>query len=977
MKNSTRSILITSISLFLIDSVSTQGTTGEMDPSAYKFASSVFEDKCAMCHEEDGKSDDERLNLVDKVWTHGGTFEEIARTIRDGVPDTDMKAHGPIYGDDHVAHLAQYVMLLGERFRHGLTGMMQPDAGPAGMNEPVAGEPGITPDVTLPPLSDLVSLRLHPESPTLWGPDASQRFVVLGTFVDGLERDLSTVCEFSINDPQIASIESGGRIQALADGNTLLSVEVAGLQIKTDIAIEGTGTTRPFSFARDIAGILTKQGCNAADCHGGVKGRGGLKLSINALYPADDYEWIVQGGIYQVLSPEPKGGERTPRINSEDPEKSLLLLKPTYQVDHEGGKRFSVDSEDHATIVEWIRNGARYEEGDAAQVQIKRLEVFPKEAVLDQQGKHQLVVTALLPNGRREDVTDQVNFATQNKEVVRVSRDGLVAAMGIGETDIVIRASGQVASARFGVINKTIPDYPQLSSHNFIDDHIFAKLKKFHIIQSDLSSDSEFLRRLCLDMTGTLPPPNRVREFLADEDPDKRGKLIEILLESPEYEDYWTFRFCELFRLGPQFPLAESQLYWAWIREGIVKNKPYDQIARERIDAVGYSPGPSRFKSSLDKTSRLEKLMGEELRVFMGRRLECAQCHNHPFDPWSQDQFWGMTAFYARSTTADMERVIYDDPEGQEFDWGQDGIEDLRFIKAINPRTKQEIPPTYLDGKVLEEDLRDDPRRALATWLTSHPYFAEAIVNRMWSYFFGRGIVDPVDDFKLTNLPTHPELLAALAKDFRENGHDLKHLVRLITNSKTYQLSSIPNETNAHDTLNYSRSLPRPLGPEELLDSISATAGVPFDFEHTSGGVKPHGSRAIQLRYPATWKSNFLDVHGRHFRRELMDRDPQPNLRQALHQLVGDTFTDQLSKQSGRLDELMERRASNQEVIEELYLAALSRYPTQEELTELDTLIHRRSPILEQSFFQNSTRREVFEDLLWALLNTREFVYNL
>ncbi len=732
---------------------------------------------------------------------------------------------------------------------------------------------------------------------------------------------------------------------------------------------EAAQEERPFSFERDIGGILTKHGCNTSECHGGVKGKGGFKLSLNALIPAEDYRWIFRGGTFQVLTDE-AAGEEISRINLDDPEDSLLLLKPTFEVGHEGGKHFSKSSADYLTILEWIRQGAPFAEQDP-HFAIERLEIQPGEIVLDSEGSHQLLVTAHLVNGRREDVTGQAQFRTNNREVAKVNDAGLVKPIAPGEADILVRVPGHVASARVGVIARPLPDFPEVPRHNFIDDHVFAKLKRYHIRPSDLSGDSEFLRRICLDLTGTLPPPGRVRKFLADNDPDKRDKLINVLLDSPEYVDYWVFRFSDLFRVT-------EDSYWEWVRESIARNKPYDQIARERIEAQG-PDGPSRFYTATAKARPVETMVAEDVRVFMGRRMDCSQCHNHPYDVWSQNQFWGIAAFYGRLTITEWvnpidKQVVYDDPDGHEIDFDGDVV--LNFRELIHPRTKEPLIPATFDGAAIDELKRDDPRRALAQWMTSHPYFAEAIVNRMWSYFFGRGIVDPVDDFGSNNPPTHPKLLEALAEDFRSNGHDLKRLVKLIVRSRAYQLSSIPNDSNRNDMISYSHALPRPLDAEVLLDAITRVHDVPFVFEHNSGGEAPPGTRAIQLRIPANWHSRFLEVFERPFRQGVPERTNKPKLAQALHLLAGSTYTEEFSK-DGRIARLLDGDASNHELIEELYLAALARFPTDEEQAELQELFAKRSSIVNSSFFEGSTaRRAAAEHLLWALISCREFVHN-
>ena len=825
----------------------------------------------------------------------------------------------------------------------------------------------------------LRSLRLIPQERTLWGAKASQHFLVIGKYSDGLERDVTAESRFSISDSKVAKVDAEGRVVALADGTAVLTASLEGRSVKTEVRVEGSQETRPFSFARDIGGILTKRGCNDSSCHGGVKGKGGFKLSLNALYARDDYQWIVEGGTFQVLTTE--AGEKIPRINLKEPEKSLLLMKATMGVSHGGGQPLRPNSADYETILNWVRNGVPYgEEGDKEGVRVVRVEVEPREVVLAPEGKHRLLVTAHLSNGQQEDISDQVLYASNNSEVVKVDEQGQVAAVRTGETSVMVRAAGFATSTSVGVIGKPIARYPKVPHNNFIDDYVFAKLKKFNIIPSKLSSDNEFLRRVCLDLTGVLPPTERVREFAASKDRRKRQKVVEVLLNTPEFVDFWTYRFADVFRVARyanQINPRSAQAYFEWIRSSIAANKPYDQIARERIAAQGAGAAAAHYFPAGEERNPEQK-MGEEVRVFLGRRFDCAQCHNHPFETWSQDQFWGLTAFFGRMSGVKFGpqdsnlhgSVLYDDPAGQEVDYGQTG----RSKFVTHPRTKAVVQPTFLDGRELPESERGDLRWELAEWMTSHPYFGEAAVNRMWGYFFGRGIVDPVDDFRSTNPPTHPELLKALSQDFREGGHDLKRhdlkrLMRTIVNSRTYQLSRLPNETNADDRINYSRFIPRQIDAEVLLDAISSATGVPETLRHGSKqhlpGTLPPGSRAVRMVEPDVYPIRFLEVYGMPNRMAVPERKNESNLQQALHMLAGTTYTEKLSKEGGRIDRLLKSGASDAKIIEELYLAALSRFPSEAEQKDVQQWISTRA-----------SRPEAIRNIVWAVISSREFVTN-
>jgi len=397
-------------------------------------------------------------------------------------------------------------------------------------------------------LAPPVSLRIVPEEATLWGAHASQHFIVLGKYTDGLEREVTSTAHLSLSNTKMGEVDPSGKFVVRDSGEVILTAEVGGRSAKTTIRIEEADQPRPFTFARDIEGILTRQGCNDSTCHGGVKGRGGFRLSIYGIFPREDHKWIVEGGTFRVLVTDEN--PKYSRIDLKQPEKSLLLLKPTFSLPHGGGLRFQVGSADYETILNWVRSGAPYgDEAEKQGVTVERAEVSPREVVLQGGGQQQLVVTAYLSNGRREDITEQVRYITNDPAVADVSQTGVVQAKKRGETNILIRAAGHTLSAEVGVIEKPMAKYPKIEARNYIDQDVFAKLRRFQVLPSERSSDQEFLRRVCLDLTGTLPPPQRVREFVTDPDPHKRDRLIEILLNSPEYVDYWSFRFSDLLRV--------------------------------------------------------------------------------------------------------------------------------------------------------------------------------------------------------------------------------------------------------------------------------------------------------------------------------------------------------------------------------------------------------------------------------------------
>jgi hypothetical protein len=818
----------------------------------------------------------------------------------------------------------------------------------------------------------LISVRIEPQSRMLRGAGASQQLLVTGTLSDGTEQDLTEQAAWRVSDSKLGRISAAGRLFALGDGDLTVTVVVQSRPAKSVLHIEDTGVERPFSFARDIGGIFTRRGCNSTACHGSVKGRGGFKLSSSAANPKEDYEWIMKGGVYQVLTDTP-GEPRTPRVDLRDAAKSLLLLKPSMAVSHGGGLRLPKDSGDFQTILRWVQDGAPYGRPKNPGTEVVSLEVAPRLVIFPAGGRQQLLVTARMADGTREDYTHEVAYEVLNREVAKISGDGVVSGLKPSETPVLVRAAGLAASALIGVSGPRVGRYPKVPESNFIDEQVFSKLRRLQIIPSGLSTDSEFLRRACLDLAGTLPPTERVREFTAAKDPRKREKLVETLIASPEFVDYWTFRFSDLFRvavfsngISPKW----SEMYWDWVRDSMARNKAYDQMARERLVAQGYD-GATRHYLPYAVLSPRSEIMAEQVRVFMGRRLDCAQCHNHPYEGWTQDQFWGLAAFFDRmfilsNTLTDS--VIFDHPVKEDL-----GSADVKgSIKLLHPRNKTELLPALLNGAAVVSGDHVNPRREFAAWMTSHPYFAEAAVNRVWSWFFGRGLVEPVDDFRSTNPATHPELLEQLAADFRDHGHDLRRLMRLIANSRTYQLSAVPNESNKNDQINYSHAIPRPLDAEVLLDAISAVTGVPevFEKEMSEGKEKraaqaPVGTRAINLHEPDVYFSRFLDLYGRPNRLTVPERNPKANLGQALDMLAGSTYNAKLIGKASRLARLLEPGTPDAGIVEEFYLAALSRSPTAEESSDLLKLIAQRG-----------SREEGLKDFIWALISSREFAEN-
>ena len=818
----------------------------------------------------------------------------------------------------------------------------------------------------------LVSLRIVPDPAELSGAGASQQYLAIATNGEGAEIDVTDQAEWTVDGPASAELRGKARAFGLADGETRMRATLEGLSAQSKLRVSGSGERQPFSFAREITGILTRRGCNGSGCHGGVKGQAGFKLSNNGVHPRDDYKWIVEGGTFHVLTDE-QDGPATPRIDLESPASSLLLRKATMEIPHGGGPRFEKGSDDYAAILAWIEKGAPYgENGAADERKIVQLEVYPEELTLEPGRVRRLLVTAHYEDGRTEDFTHKVLFESADSGIARISPGGRVEAAAPGETAVMIKAAGQQVRVGVGVVGAPIEHYPDVPRNSYIDEEVFSKLRRFNLVPSELSSDSEFLRRVCLDLTGRLPPPARVRAFLADSSPDKRAHVVEALLDSPEYVDYWAFRLADVFRvamfqtgINPKW----SQNYFEWIRDAVDGNRPLDEVARERITAQGYSPASRHYLPYL-VIPPPQDMMAEQMRVFFGRRFDCAQCHDHPYEQWTQDQFWGLAAFFGPmfKLGGGTSSVVFDFPHGDEV---AADVASPKELRVVHPRTKEAVEPAFLDGRMAPFEEYEFPRRELAQWITSHEFFAEATANRIWSHFFGRGLVDPVDDFRSTNPPTHPALLKRLAEDFVAGDYRLQPLMRRIVLSRTYQLSSTPNETNAADRINYSHARPRALDAEILLDAIGDVTGVERRFKVGTnrgiwkGGTAPKGTRAVELKEGDLYPSPFFDAFGRPNRFSIPERDPSPKLAQALHLLAGTTYNQDLWKPGARVYDLVQTGATDEQIVEELYLAAFARTPTAAEQAAIEAQIAA-----------TPTREQALQDLQWAVLSSRQFAEN-
>ncbi len=701
------------------------------------------------------------------------------------------------------------------------------------------------------------------------------------------------------------------------------------------------GEKPKLSFVKDIVPIFTKAGCANSNCHGSIRGQAGFKLSLFGYEPDLDYDAITKA----------QDGRR---INKTDPEKSLVLLKPTFSIPHGGGERFKVGSLEYEAILDWIRDGATYD--SAGSPRLKTLKVTPEEITLIGIGtKHQLAAMGTYTDGSTEDLTRKVQYTANDESVVEVSPLGEIKTRRAGETAIMVRTLGKAVAARIAVVEKPpMANYPDVARNNFIDDLVFAKLKRLNIVPSALSSDEEFLRRVYLDATGMLPTLEETKAFLDSKDADKRAKLIDQLIDRPEFAEVWATRFADLFRTGLLDQGHKGgRLMYNWLRKAVMEDTPYNQFTTELLTASGQL----KFNATANfyyvtEFSEPENLATNVSQVFLGVRLECARCHNHPWEKWTQDDFWGFAAFFGRMGIKDT----YENDESQV----------LLKVKGevIHPKTKQAVLPKYLDGPSEAEQPDQDIREKLAAWITSpnNPWFPRAIMNRMVKHYLGRGLVEPVDDFRVTNPPTNQALLDALAKDFVDNGYHMKRTARLIMNSRVYQLSSEPNETNRGDQINYSRYYVKRLMAEQLADSITEVTGVP---EKYPGHML--GTRAMAI--PQGAPSYFLATFGRMKAREVIcERDAQPDMAQAMHLISGETLARQTTAKGGNLDKWMaDSSLTNEDVVKRLFLASVVREPDRREM---------EVALLPLEAHGNAARRQAFEDVLWTIFNSKEFLFN-
>jgi Protein of unknown function (DUF1553)/Protein of unknown function (DUF1549)/Bacterial Ig-like domain (group 2) len=799
-------------------------------------------------------------------------------------------------------------------------------------------------------------IQINPAEVTLTGPRATQRVVVLKTEAGQVRGDITHQAQLASSNPKVVAIEADGQLRAAGDGEATISATVGSHKALAKIKVEKTREPFDWSFANHVIPVLTRLGCNSGACHGALAGKGGFKLSLRGYDPAADHFVMTR----QVLGR---------RVNTQEPARSLILLKPTLAIAHGGGLKLEVASPEFSVLADWIASGAPGPSPKDAR--ITRLDLFPTHARLRPKDQLQFVVRARYSDGHTEDVTRWARFGSTEDLVAAVDDAGLVKVNGHGEAAITVLFANLVASARIvSPYDAPLDDKVFAASprHNFIDEHVLARLRSLRIPPSAQCSDREFVRRAYLDCIGVLPTPEEVEKFVGDQRTNRREKLIDALLERPEYVDYWAYKWSDLLLISSRkLPQPAMRAFYQFVRQSVADNRPWDAFAREILTARGSTlqNGQANYFALHKDVSDLTESTAV---TFLGMSITCCRCHNHPLEKWTQDQYWSFANLFSQVVIRNGERggelTVISAPDGD----------------VLHPRRGVPMPPTPLDGKPAPAG--KDRRAYLAEWLTApdNPYFARALVNRVWRNFLGRGLVEAEDDLRQTNPPSNPELLDALAGDFIAHKHDVKHLIRVIMNSAAYQRSSSPLLANKADDRYYSHYPVRRLPAEVVLDAYSAITRVPTAFTKVSLGPTggdaatgdyPLGTRALQL--PDTQLlSLFLDAFGRPERGQTCscERQQEASVTQALHLNNGQTLNDKLRDPKSRIAEWMTEKIGDADAIRRIFQLALCRPPTPVEEARLMQFMAdaAREPGI--------TRRDVLEDLYWSVLTGREFLFN-
>ena len=784
---------------------------------------------------------------------------------------------------------------------------------------------------------------VFPNQILLVGPESSQQIVVTQRLNDERQADLTRTVTYQSTNKEIVSVNSYGVVTPRSEGVAELIVKHQQWTQTLPVTVTGLKSPIPVSFRSDIQPILTKAACNSGGCHGKAEGQNGFKLSVFAFDDEFDHDSLTRHG-------------RGRRINVAAPESSLLLRKATGHIPHGGGRKVPHGSLWYKQLTRWIGEGAML---DAPTVNdIAKLEVYPQEIQAEANSGLQIQVYAVSPDGTRQCVTREAEFFSNAEAVARPDENGWVHVEDVpGEAAILVRYRGKVEITRVRLPQnyQFTPPKPQ----NQIDQLVWKRLQTLGIEPSPVADDATFMRRTYLDVIGTLPTADEARKFLTDPSPQKRAILIDQLLQRSEYADFWAMKWADILRVDREIIKSPGTIAMTrWLRTQFANNLPYDKFVGEIVTARGNTNSESPAAMYLVHNDP-EKLARSISQVFLGVRIECAQCHQHPFERWGQKDYFAFAGFFSGVKNKKLPSAgtkIYDDA-------GSD---------LTHPRTGEAVPYAGLGAPAVETEVEIEPRArlpisrrdALATWITdrNNPFLAPMIVNRLWAHYFGKGLVDPIDDIRETNPASNEPLMDYLTNYLKENDYDLKKLTALILNSATYQLSPITNQSNEQDQQNFSHAVWRSLPAEVLLDAISQVTDIP---EHFNGW--PEGYRAIEI-WDNRMPSYFFRVFGKPQRVSVCEceRGTEPSIAQALHLMNAPESITKIQHRNGRARQLAQSSLTEDEVIETLYLTTFTRFPNQDELALMRTAFADAGV----------TRQEAIEDIVWALLNSREFVFN-
>ena len=783
---------------------------------------------------------------------------------------------------------------------------------------------------------EATQLIIEPDVAFIRGVGSTHTLLFTAISAEGARRDVSAEVSVTVDAPAILREVAPGVFEADGLGVAKLRARYRNREADAVVIVQPRRSSQ-IDFATEVAPIFSQRGCNSTNCHGALNGQNGFKLSLFGYDPDADYEAVVHRSDGR-------------RVDRRQPEQSLIVQKPTFQIPHGGGHLIERGSFDYETLVEWIRIGFPKDAGTVARLQ--RIEVYPEDlTVLESpRSAQQIVVVGHYTDGSQQDLTQRVHYSTEDDVVLEVSPTGRITGKSAGEGTVLVRTLGHVQALRVGVAAPGPAQAPTVEPATFIDELVFDKLARLNLPISQPASDTEFIRRVYLDTIGIVPTVEETRQFLQDPSEGRRERVIDSLLKRPEYAEFWAMKWGDLFANSVLTSSDGTAYLQDWLRRAFQDNKPYDRFVTEILTSTGstWEVGAVNFFSR-----PVEDVATLTAQAFLGLGIECARCHDHPSAKWKRDDFLSLTAFFSQLTNKWLR------PPPVESIWHLELDKEFR-----HPETKQIVAPRFLDGTDPLVHPLEDRRAVLARWMTSkdNPWFARATVNRFWNQFMGRPLVDPVDDFRVSNPASNEALLDRLAEDFVEHGYDLHHLIRTITSSKAYQLSSIPETGNRNDNSSYSRYYLKRLTAEQLIDSIVQITGVAQDYL----GYYP-GVRAVDLADPGV-PSPFLDMFDRPKRDAAKcERNEGVSLRQAMHLLVGDTLNEKIrtSAERGELARLIGAGKSDAEIVDHFYLAALSRPPRRAELDDCQTVIARASD-----------RTTGLQNVLWALLSTNEFLYN-